>query len=200
VAPVVVAAVVLAAGESRRWGRDNKLLAPVGDQSMVRRPMVRRTVEAVLQSGARPVIVATGHQPRLVRAALKGLDVSFCHAAGFAEGMSASLKAGIAAVPPDCAGVLICLGDMPFVAPATLDRLIGAYDPHAGWMALVPTYDGQRGNPVLLGRPLFAEIMRLTGDKGARPLFAAIPERVAEIPVDDPGILRDLDRPDAPAP
>ncbi len=189
---------VLAAGESRRWGPDNKLLAAIDDGPKVGQPMVRRTAEAVLGSAARPVIVATGHEPRRVRAALKGLTVSFCHAADYAEGMSASLKAGIAAVPADCAGALVCLGDMPFVAPATLDRLIQYYDPAMGWMALVPTYAGERGNPVLLGRPLFAEIMRLTGDKGARPLLAAIPERVAEIAVDDPGILRDLDRPDTP--
>jgi len=160
--------------------------------------MVRRTVEAVLKSAARPVIVVTGHQPRRVRMALKGLSLFYCHADDYAEGMAASLRAGIAAVPTTCAGALVCLGDMPFMMSATLDRLISAYDPKTGWIALVPTYDGQRGNPVLLGRPLFPEVTRLTGDKGAKPLLAAVPERVAEIPVDDPGILRDVDRPDTP--
>jgi molybdenum cofactor cytidylyltransferase len=185
-----IAAIVLAAGLSRRWGTDNKLLAPLAGA-----PMIRNTVAAVLRSAARPVIVVTGHDAPAVAAALAGLPVTFRHAAEFAQGMAASLKAGIAAVPPDCAGALICLGDMPFVKPGTLDRLARACGP----MAVIPTWRGERGNPVLLGRALFPEIMHLSGDKGARALLGAVPDRVAELPVDDPGILRDLDRPEAPA-
>lgn len=183
---------MLAAGESRRWGRDNKLLAPVEGK-----PMIRRTVEAVLRSAARPVLVATGHDAEQVEAALAGLPVTFHHAADYAQGMSESLKAGIRSVPAGCSGALVCLGDMPFVTADTLDRLAAAYDPTATWVALAPVWQGERGNPVLLGRPLFPQIMRLSGDKGARALLSAVSERVAEIAVDDPGIVRDLDRPDA---
>jgi molybdenum cofactor cytidylyltransferase len=180
---------LLAAGESRRWGADNKLLAPVDGK-----PMVRHTAEAILESGVRPVLVVTGHEAADIQSALAGLKLSFHHAPDFADGMSASLKAGVAAVPDDCSGALICLGDMPFVRPGTLDRLA---DAHAGQAALFPTYRGKRGNPVLLARSLFADIMRLSGDEGARTLLRAIPDQVGELAVDDPGILRDVDQPDA---
>jgi molybdenum cofactor cytidylyltransferase len=180
---------LLAAGESRRWGADNKLLAPVDGK-----PMVRHTAEAILRSAVRPVLVVTGHEATDIQAALAGLKLFFHHAPDFANGMSASLKAGVAAVPGACTAVLICLGDMPFVRADTFDRLA---DAHAGQTALFPTYQGKRGNPVLLARSLFADIMRLTGDQGARAILKSIPERVAELAVDDPGILRDVDRPDA---
>jgi molybdenum cofactor cytidylyltransferase len=183
-----VAAILLAAGESRRWGSDNKLLARIDGK-----PMVRRTAEAILKSAVRPVLVVTGHEAADIEAALADLPLSFRHAPDFAEGMSASLKAGVDAVPADCAGALICLGDMPFVRSDTLDRLAGA---PAGPTAVFPTYRGERGNPVLLARSLFVEIMLLTGDQGARTILKSIPDRVGELAVDDLGILRDVDRPD----
>jgi molybdenum cofactor cytidylyltransferase len=130
-----VAATVLAAGLSRRWGADNKLLALVDGA-----PMIRRTVQAVLGSAVRPVIVVTGHEADAIIRALDGLAVGFAHATNYAEGMSASLKAAISAVPLDCAGALICLGDMPYVRPETLDRLAAAFDPSFGHAALIPTY------------------------------------------------------------
>jgi len=179
----------MAAGESRRWGADNKLLAPIEG-----RPMIRNTAEAVLKSAVRPLLVVTGHDADGIARALEGLPVSFHPAPDFADGMSASLKAGIAAVPAHCDAALICLGDMPFVSAATFDRLAEAYE---GQAALFPTYRGQRGNPVVLSRALFGAIRNLSGDKGARELLRSIPDQVAEIAVDDPGTLRDVDRPDA---
>jgi molybdenum cofactor cytidylyltransferase len=180
--------VLLAAGVSRRWGDANKLLAPVDGQ-----PMVRRTAEALLKSNIRPVLVVTGHEREKIEATLSDLPLTFHHAAGYAGGMSASLRTGVAAAA-SFEGVLVCLGDMPFVRPETFDRLGSAY---AGQAAIFPTYDGKRGNPVLLGRLLFCDIQKLTGDEGARALLKHVPERVDEIAVDDPGILRDIDRPDA---
>ena len=156
--------------------------------------MVRATAETILKSAIGPVLVVTGHEAAEVRAALADLPVTFHHAPDFADGMSASLKAGIAAVPAECIAALVCLGDMPFVQPETLDRLAKLYSDQA---ALFPTWRGQRGNPVVLARALFAGIMTLSGDEGARSLLRAIPDQIAELPVDDPGILRDVDRPDA---
>jgi molybdenum cofactor cytidylyltransferase len=159
--------------------------------------MIRRTAEAILASTVRPVLVVTGHEADEITAALAGLPVSFHHTPDFTEGMSASLKAGIAAVPVECGAAMICLGDMPFVRAQTLDLLAEAYDPASGLAALFPAYEGKRGNPALLTRSLFADILRLSGDQGARALLHAIPDRVCEIAVDDQGVLRDVDRPDA---
>ncbi len=93
------------------------------------KPMVRIAVEQVLASKARPVIVVTGHQRERVEAALKGLPVTFVHNPDFADGLSTSVKAGIAAVPADADGAIVCLGDMPQVDAALIDRLLGAFDP-----------------------------------------------------------------------
>jgi molybdenum cofactor cytidylyltransferase len=156
--------------------------------------MVRRTAEALLKSTVRPVLVITGHERQTIETVLADLPVTFHHAAGYVSGMSASLKTGAGAAASGSDAILVCLGDMPFVQPETLDRLAAAYD---GQAAIFPTYQGQRGNPVLLGRLLFPQILTLTGDEGARALLKSIPEQVAELAVDDPGILRDIDRPEA---
>src|SRR5579872_6121589 len=101
---ISIAAIILAAGESKRWGADNKLLAQVDGQ-----PMVLRTVRTVLDSKARPVVIVTGHEDSEVERLLTGLPVSFVNASDYASGLSASLKAGIEAVPRNCDGVLVCL-------------------------------------------------------------------------------------------
>ncbi len=107
----MIAAVVLAAGRSRRMAPHNKLL--VTDKAG--KPMIARVVDNVLSSNARPILVVTGHQAEQVEHALGGRPVRYVHAPDYADGLSASLKAGIAAVPPECAAAVVCLGDMPLV-------------------------------------------------------------------------------------
>ena len=105
-----IAAVVLAAGRSTRMGGPNKLVAEIAQ-----RPLVRIAAEEALASRAKPVIVVTGHQRPDVERALDGLPVKFVHNPDFAQGLGTSLRTGIAAVPPDSDGVVVCLGDMPQV-------------------------------------------------------------------------------------
>lgn len=186
-----VAALVLAAGRSSRMGA-NKLLAPVEG-----RPMLRHAVEAALASRADSVLVVTGHEREAVEAALSGLPVTLVHSPSHAEGLSASLKAGIAALPPDIDAAVVCLGDMPRVGAAVIDRLIDAYAPAEGRAVCVPTHAGKRGNPVLWDRRFFAEILDLRGDVGARHLIGAHADRVVEVPVQDAGVLLDVDTPSA---
>jgi molybdenum cofactor cytidylyltransferase len=187
-----VAAVVLAAGRSTRMGGPNKLLSDLGGK-----PLVRIAVEQALASKARPVIVVTGHQRERIEEALKGLPVTFAHNADFVEGLSTSLKAGIAAVPADAAGAIVCLGDMPQVDAALIDRLLAAFDPEKGALVVAPTIGGKRGNPVVWSRRFFPELAGLDGDVGARHLLASYPEAVVEVPVTSNGVLVDVDTPDA---
>src|SRR3954462_444954 len=112
-----VAAIVLAAGRSTRMGGPNKLLAEIGGK-----PLVRMAAEQALASRARPVIVVTGHQRDKVEAALQGLDVRTVHNPNFAEGLSTSVKAGLAAVPEHADGAIVCLGDMPQVGAVLIDK------------------------------------------------------------------------------
>jgi molybdenum cofactor cytidylyltransferase len=106
--------------------------------------------------------------------------------------MAGSLKAGLAVLPADALGTLVCLGDMPDVSSAHISRIVAAF-PADGRAICVPTRHGRRGNPVLLGRPFFAELQALTGDVGARGLIAKHPDLVREIAMDDDAVLTDLD-------
>jgi len=187
-----IAALVLAAGQSRRMGPENKLLIPLAGK-----PMVRNVVEMALASAARPVIVVTGHQPEAVRAALDGLDVRFVHNPDYADGLSGSLKAGLGAVPENADGAVVCLGDMPGVTADLVDRLIAGFNPVEGRAILAPTRGGRRGNPVLWARRFFAELMALEGDTGAKHLIHNYAEFLTEIAAADDGVLLDLDTPAA---
>lgn len=191
-APWRIAALVLAAGQSRRMGPVNKLLAEVEG-----RPMVRRVVEAVQASRASPVIVVTGHEAERVRAVLDGCDVIFVHNSDFAEGISTSLRAGLQSVPASADGVLICLGDMPRVSVTAIDRLIDAFDPQAGAGICVPVHDGKRGNPVLWARRYLAEMREIEGDVGAKHLIGQHTDDVREVEIDSDSVLIDIDSPDA---
>jgi molybdenum cofactor cytidylyltransferase len=186
-----IAALVLAAGLSRRMGNANKLLAEIDGA-----PMVARAVDAVLASKAEPVLVVTGHEAERVRAALEGRKLGFVHNPDFAQGLASSLKRGLAALPSEVDGALVCLADMPRISARQIDRLIAAFNPLEGRAICVPTYRGKRGNPVLLARRYFAEMQRLSGDTGARQLLGQHHDAVAEVEMEDDGVLIDVDSPD----
>jgi molybdenum cofactor cytidylyltransferase len=187
-----VAGVVLAAGRSTRMGGPNKLLAALGG-----RPLIRIAVEEALASRAKPVVVVTGHQRAEIEAALSDLPVRFVHNPDFADGLSTSLKAGIAALPDDVDGAMVCLGDMPQVGAALIDRLIAAFDPDKGALIVVPATDGKRGNPVLWARRFFSDLATIEGDVGARHLLTGFRDAVVEVPLTDGAALMDVDTPEA---
>jgi molybdenum cofactor cytidylyltransferase len=182
----MIAAIILAAGMATRMGQ-NKLLIEIDG-----RPLVARVADAALRAGLTSVVVVTGHEADRVRAALEGRPVTYAHNPDFAAGMAGSLKAGLAVLPADALGTLVCLGDMPDVSSAHISRIVAAF-PADGRAICVPTRHGRRGNPVLLGRPFFAEMQALTGDVGARGLIAKHPDLVREIAMDDDAVLTDLD-------
>jgi molybdenum cofactor cytidylyltransferase len=185
-----IAAVVLAAGLSSRMG-SNKLLADWRGK-----PLLRWTVEAALLSDAKPVIVVTGHESAKVEAALKGLDVQMVRNPDYAKGLSASLKAGIRAVPENCDGALVLLGDMPEINSALLDRMIAGFSPADGRAICVAVHEQRRGNPVLFAGRFFPDIEKLAGDVGAKDLVSRHEDVVCEFEAGG-AVLRDIDTPDA---
>ncbi len=187
-----IAAVVLAAGKSTRMAPYNKLLIPSGGK-----PMIARVVDNLLFSSARPILVVTGHRADDIRAALGGRPVTFVHAPDYATGLAASLKAGIAAVPPTAAAAIVCLGDMPLITARIIDKLITAYDADEGRTIVVPTHQGRAGNPILWDRRYFPEILALSGDAGARTLLKQHMEQIAEVEAGDDAVLRDFDTVDS---
>ena len=187
-----IGAVLLAAGQSRRMGGPNKLLAKLDGV-----PMVARVAQRLLASRARPIVAVLGNQGDAVDTALGKLPVERVRNPEFADGLSTSLKHGIAALPPDLDGTLVCLGDMPLISGRHLDRLIAAFNPLEGRAIVVPTRRGKRGNPVLWSKKFFPEMAALAGDVGAKHLIGEHAEVVAEVEMDDDAILVDIDTPEA---
>lgn len=188
---MTIAAIVLSAGLGTRFGEAPKCLAHLDG-----RPLVRRAVEAARAGGADPVIVVTGRAGDAVAAALDGLAHTRIHNDAPERGLASSLRLGFAALPAAATGALVLLADMPLVSPSTIAALIAAHAAHPKAAAIVPAHAGRRGNPVLLARRLAPEIEALSGDTGAGPLLRGR-EDVIALPVDDPGILVDVDTPEA---
>ena len=189
-----VGGLLLAAGQSRRMGKANKMLVEIDGK-----PMIVHAAHALIASHAAPIVVVLGHEPEQIEAALAGLPVTFMRNPNYNDGLSTSLKAGLSALPDHCNGVVVTLGDMPSVSSADIDSLINAFDPEAGHTICVPTHLGKRGNPVLWGRRYFAEMAGVAGDVGARHLIGENAVEVIEVPRDNPGVLIDLDTPEAVA-
>ncbi|MFZ9449371.1 MAG: NTP transferase domain-containing protein, partial [Alphaproteobacteria bacterium] len=187
-----IAAIVLAAGRSSRMAPANKLLVEVDGT-----PMARRAVDAAIGSQAVATIVVLGNDAARVRQALAGRDATIVEASDFAQGLSASLRAGLAALPADIDGVLVLLGDMPRVASAHLDRLIAAFAPGEGRAICIPTHRAKRGNPILWDARFVPEMRALEGDQGARGLLGAHADQVCEVEMQDDAVLLDVDTPAA---
>ncbi|MGH7092938.1 MAG: NTP transferase domain-containing protein [Stellaceae bacterium] len=187
-----IAAILLAAGRSSRMGGPNKMLAEIDSV-----PMVARVAQRLLSSRARPIIAVLGSQGDAVDAALGKLPIERVRNPDFADGLSTSLKCGLAALPADVDGAMICLGDMPQITGRDLDRLIAAFNPLEGRAIIVPVRRGKRGNPVLWASRFFPEMAALAGDVGARALIAEHAELVAEIEMDSDAVLVDIDTPEA---
>ncbi len=187
-----VAVLVLAAGLSRRMGDSNKLLLRLPSGKSI----LRTTLETAVTAATGPVLLVAGHDAAAVAQEAVELDVQTIFTPDYTQGLSASLRAGLAAVPADCAGALICLGDMPFIPPALLRDLCLAFAPAADQDIVQPTYRGQPGNPVLWGRRYFAKIMELSGDIGARHLLLANTQSLLRLEVNTPAVLADIDTPE----
>lgn len=185
-----VAAIILAAGIGSRFGGEAKPLAPYRG-----RPMIAHVGEAALASRARPVLAVLGHRRAEVAEALP-IGLAIVESPRHAEGLSRSLQAGFAALPPDAPAAIILLADMPLVEPQVIDALIAAWEASPEAPAIAPVCDGRRGNPVLLSRALEKDVMALSGDQGAGPLLRRLPG-VIELPWPRATILRDIDTPDA---
>jgi molybdenum cofactor cytidylyltransferase len=184
------AAVVLAAGRSTRMGAQNKLLLEIEPGVAI----VRRVVERARKSGAGPVYVVTGHEAQKVRQALAGLDCIFVHNPDFADGLSASVRAGFnAAVKAGADGVIVFLGDMPFVPEPAIAAVRDAASANPGRIVQAVT-GGRPAHPVWLPARLSGLVDRLEGDHGIRAMIAGSGEEMIAVEVGGQAAL-DLDTP-----
>lgn len=190
-ANVKIAAIILAAGGSRRMGAANKLMARFGDAALI-----SRIAKRALASRASAVSVVLGHQAEQVAAILAPLSITTIYNADHASGMASSLRAGLETISPDMAGALILLGDMPAVEIEHIDRLITRFQEADGKAIVRATSNGVRGNPVILPRLIFAAVSNLKGDVGARRLIEDSGLDILDIEI-GPAALIDVDTPAA---
>jgi molybdenum cofactor cytidylyltransferase len=186
----VVSAVLLAAGESRRMGPVNKLTLEVGGV-----PLLRRTARALLASDIRELVVVVGHQAETARGLLAGLPLRIVENPLYAEGQMTSVHCGMAALQQPCDGVMVCLSDQPLLEPADLSTLIRAFLEDCPRSVLVPTYQGRRGNPVVLAHRHREAILAGDRNLGCRRLIERNPQLVWAYPMGNDHCVFDLDTP-----
>lgn len=191
-----LAAIVLAAGKASRYRAADPRAATKVVALYAGEPMVRHAVRAALEAALAPVVVVTGCEAEAVQTALAGCDVSFVHNRDFETGMASSLRTGVTALPETTQGAFILLGDMPLVGPALLRQLAEAFAANPDAAAVTPVYKGERGNPVLLSRGLFAQIRELSGDEGARRVLRDPALKIVEVEADE-SVALDVDTPNA---
>ncbi|MCB1386167.1 MAG: molybdopterin-binding/glycosyltransferase family 2 protein [Nitratireductor sp.] len=187
-----LAAIILAAGQSRRMGGRNKLLLTHDGK-----PLVAHVADAALAAGAvEDVIVVTGHQRGEVEAALAGRPVRLVHNPAYEEGLSSSLRAGIEALAGTVTHAMILLGDMPQITSAMLETMAGGLAEAPSAQIRIATANGKRGNPVLWPRAYFEQLAAISGDTGARHVIGQHRDHVMEIELGGAAAL-DVDTPEA---
>lgn len=190
-----IGAIILAAGQSSRYRAADPSAASKVVATLGGRPLVRCVAETALAARLDPVVVVTGFARQEVESALAGLDIRLVYNPAFATGLASSLKTGVCALPANVEGAAILLADMPMVGVDLIGALAQAFADHPAANAIVPAWNGQRGNPVLIRSTLFEEVAELHGDVGARRLLQGRSD-VVEVAVQDSGVALDVDTPD----
>ncbi|POR51484.1 molybdenum cofactor cytidylyltransferase [Paraburkholderia eburnea] len=166
-------AVMLAAGTSSRMQGRHKLLLPIDGE-----PAVRRTVRVLLEAGPEEIVVVTGFNGRAVIEALDGLPVRFQFNPYYEQGQMTSVAAGVAALNAPCNVVLVCLADQVLLEPGDYRELIDAYGTMPYGSILVPSCNGQRGNPVAFSSSYATEVVSGHVNPGCKKLIAEHPDEV----------------------
>ncbi len=186
-----LAAVVLAAGSSQRMGRANKLHLPIDGT-----PLLRHSVQTLLDSSVENIVVVLGHDQELTRGLIEDLPVQTVYNAAHAEGQMTSVHCGLAALDDDYDGIFIALGDQPALRASDIDELIDAFVARDGGEVLVPTYRDQRGNPIVISNACRRDILAGTRNLGCRKFIDRNPELVRKLEMSNAAVVIDLDTPE----
>ncbi|MBC8220489.1 MAG: nucleotidyltransferase family protein [Proteobacteria bacterium] len=189
----MISSIILAAGESRRMGTQNKLLLQIGSEVLI-----RKFVESVCASAADAVLVVLGHEAEKIKAVLQDQTVRFVNNTCFEEGMTTSIQSGVKAASTESTGLMICLADLPFAETSDFNRLIQAFTDFRrteSSLIIVPVFQGQRGNPVLFSAEFRDKILTHKGE-GCREIVRQYPQSVREVSMENDNLLRDIDTPE----
>ncbi len=187
-----VSAILLAAGLSKRLGR-NKLLLPLGDETVI-----RKTAKAVLAAAVSDVILVTGHEEALVKQAVRGLNVRLKHNPRYAQGQSTSMVAGVEAASEAADAYLFVLGDQPLLTPGIVNDMISLYQTsRPDTLVVAPAFEGRRGNPTLFSAFLRNELLQTSGDAGGRGIIQRLekesPGKIVFLHLPNDDIFLDID-------
>lgn len=182
-----IAALVLAAGHSRRYGSNNKLLAPYCGK-----PLICHSLETLAGIDFCARLLVTGHDSEAVAALGEQCGFSIIYNPQHEQGVGTSLARGVAALMPDVDGVLICLGDMPAISTSLVQQLLASYQAES---IVAPCKDGRRGQPVLFARPYFHALCQLRDDRGGKAIIESHLQNLILVPSASDEIFFDVDEP-----
>ncbi|NLE44165.1 MAG: HAD-IIA family hydrolase [Chloroflexi bacterium] len=183
-----IAAIILAAGASARFGRPKHLLDWDG------RPLIAHVTDTALSAGLSPVVVVLGHQGRKGLAVLGNRPIRAVTNWRWQQGISTSVQTGLAALSPDTRAALFLQCDQPLVTRDLVQALVARFDETQAPI-VCPTYDGEYRSPVLFAARLFAELADIRGDVGGKAVMRRHPDEIATVQVSDPSVLADVDTP-----
>ena len=183
--------IILAAGQSKRMREMNKLLIKIDNQTMI-----EKIVDISLKSTANNTIVVLGYENGVLQKLLENKKITTIVNKEYLKGQSSSLQLGISALPEDCDAALIMLGDMPNINSRLINQLIENYNPNDNKSIIIPTYKNKKGNPVLIDREFFPDILSIKGDKGAKDIIKANKKYIKELPQKNSTIVEDIDTKD----
>ena len=189
----MISAIILAAGESRRMGVQNKLLLQIDSEVLI-----RKFVKSVSNSLVDAVLVVVGFEAEKIKAVLHDQAVKFVENPSYEEGMTTSIQSGVKASSNESTGLMICLADMPFAETSDLNLLIQAFNDYRNTessLIIVPVFQGKRGNPVLFSEVFRDKILTHKGE-GCREIVRQFPHYVKEVSMENDNLLRDIDTPE----
>jgi molybdenum cofactor cytidylyltransferase len=189
--PLMISAIVPAAGMSTRMGEQNKLLMTYRGKSLI-----EHAVDTLLDSRVSEIIVVAGFEGDKLKAALGGRPVTIIDNPDYREGMSTSIKAGLSAISHEATAIMIYLADQPMLQPSDVNQIIAAHTEarEAGKTIVVPFHQGQRGNPVIMDASFKGAIMDVAGDVGCRKVIKRNPDKVFIVEMETDHVIRDIDR------
>ena len=179
----MISAILLAAGQSKRMGEENKLVKKIQDI-----PLIKHSVKNILLSSVNKLIIVVGHQKEVIQEIIdESNKIKFIYNEDFASGMASSIKIGIKHLPENTEFFFICLGDMPMINAKIYNQLIKSKDKKE---IIVPNYKNQQGNPVLFNKSMKDKIMSIKGDMGAKKLIESNQYKVLNVSINDENIIR----------
>ena len=189
----MISAVILAAGESRRMGTQNKLLLQIDSEVLI-----RKFVKSVCASAADAVLVVLGHEAEKIKAVLQDQALRFVKNTCYEKGMTTSIQSGVNAASLESVGLMICLADLPFAETSDFNRLIQAFTDFRrteSSLIIVPVFQGQRGNPVLFSAEFRDKLLAHNGE-GCKGIVSKYPQSVREVRMENDNLLIDIDTPE----